>query len=206
MQALQNMAFPWNIKEVHSLVGQIIALSQFISQSIEKSSHPSFKILCKAARLMRCLRRPSLILRPTWQITYPVQACRPRTPAVVFVCIRGTPWFSFGPTRCSTQQFIYFSSHMLKNVEMCYIVLEKLALAVIWFLVNSDLIFYHIPSQCSPSVLGKALTNPEASGRLISRPSSSGSMMLNISREPQLKPKPWLRLPNWQHKKPRKFM
>lgn len=68
----------------------------------------------------------------------------------------------------NSQQLVYFTNHLLKEAELHYIVLEKLAFALTLTARRLQPYFlFHPITVLTNITLGRVLTNPEVLGRLI---------------------------------------
>ncbi|XP_042387010.1 uncharacterized protein LOC121978780 [Zingiber officinale] len=158
-----------NLKEAQRLMGQITALSRFISKTADRSL-PFFKILRRATKFQwdaewdKAFEELKVYLNSLPVLAKPVaaEALRVYLPsteyAVGSALVRPD----------DEEQSVYFLSHILKDAESRYTGLEKLAFALVlatrrlrpYFLAHPIVVMTNNP-------LGRVLLNPEASDRLI---------------------------------------
>ncbi|XP_042446637.1 uncharacterized protein LOC122031607 [Zingiber officinale] len=152
------------------LTGRITALSRFISKSFDWSLQ-FFKILRRATKFHwdeGCDRAFEELKQ--YLSSLPILA-KPIVGEPLWIYLSSTE-YAVGSTLIrqeeGIQQPVYFLSHILKDAELRYTGLEKLAYALVlaarrlrpYFLAHSIILMTN-------SALGRVLLNPEASGRLI---------------------------------------
>lgn len=111
----------------------------------------------------------------------------------------------------NTQQSIYFSSHLLKDVEMHYTILENLALALILIAHRLWPYFFISPDHDThQEYIRQAMTNPKASRRLIKWTIELSEYDLQYQPRTVINAQAlvdfWPRSLDWWHKKHEKSM
>ena len=167
IQAILDMEPPKNIKEVQSLTGWIAALNKFVSKVTD--SLPFFKILRKAFEWtdqcqkafqdLKVYLTTTLLLSPSIpsKELYLYLAVSPHVVSSALIREEG-----------KVQKPVYYTSRALRGVEGRYLLMEKLAFALIT--ASRKLRHYfqaHVIVVMMDHPLKKSMTKLEVAGRLI---------------------------------------
>ena len=131
IQAILNMEPPRNIKEVQSLIGQVVALNKFVSKATDKCL-PFFKVLKKAFEWTDECQKAFQDLK-TYLSTAPLLS--PSIPGeelylYLVVSLHTMSSVLIGEEG-KIQKLVYYTSQVLRGVEGQYLMMEKLAFALV---------------------------------------------------------------------------
>ena len=131
IQAILNMEPPRNIKEVQSLTGQVVALNKFVSKATDKCL-PFFKVLKKAFEWTDECQKAFQDLK-TYLTTAPLLS--PSIPSeelyLYLVVSSHTMSLVLIGEEGKIQKPVYYTSQVLRGVEGQYLMMEKLAFALV---------------------------------------------------------------------------
>ena len=131
IQAILNMEPPRNIKEVQSLIGQVVALNKFVSKATDKCL-PFFKVLKKAFEWTDECQKAFQDLK-TYLTTAPLLS--PSIPSeelyLYLVVSSHTMSLVLIGEEGKIQKPVYYTSQVLRGVEGQYLMMEKLAFALV---------------------------------------------------------------------------
>ena len=131
IQAILNMEPPRNIKEVQSLTGQVVALNKFVSKATDKCL-PFFKVLKKAFEWTDECQKAFQDLK-TYLSTAPLLS--PSIPGeelyLYLVVSSHTMSLVLIGEEGKIQKPVYYTSQVLRGVEGQYLMMEKLAFALV---------------------------------------------------------------------------
>ena len=131
IQAILNMEPPRNIKEVQSLIGQVVALNKFVSKATDKCL-PFFKVLKKAFEWTDECQKAFQDLK-TYLTTAPLLS--PSIPSeelyLYLVVSSHTMSSVLIGEEGKIQKLVYYTSQVLRGVEGQYLMMEKLAFALV---------------------------------------------------------------------------
>ena len=168
IQAILDMKFPQNIKEIQSLTGRVAALNRFVSKTTDKCL-PFFKILRKtfewtndcqrAFEDLKAYLTTAPLLSPSMlgEELYLYLAVTPHAVSSALIREEG-----------KVQKPIYYTSRALRGAEARYPQIEKLAFALI--IASRKLRHYfqaHIINVMTDRPLKKVMNKLEVAGRLI---------------------------------------
>ena len=131
IQAILNIEPPRNIKEVQSLTGQVVALNKFVSKATDKCL-PFFKVLKKAFEWTDECQKAFQDLK-TYLSTAPLLS--PSIPGeelylYLVVSLHTMSSVLIGEEG-KIQKLVYYTSQVLRGVEGQYLMMEKLAFALV---------------------------------------------------------------------------
>ena len=168
IKAILDMKPPQNIKEVQFLTGRVAALNRFVSKATNKCL-PFFKVLKKAFEWTDECQRAFQDLK-MYLVTIPLLS-----PSVMgeelFLYLAVTPHVVSSALireEGKVQKTVYYTSKALRGAEGRYLLIEKLAFALIT--ASRKLRHYfqaHVINVMTDHLLKKAMNKLEAAGRLI---------------------------------------
>ena len=168
IQAILDMEPPKNIKEVQSLTGWIAALNKFVSKVTDKCL-PFFKILMKAFEWTDQCQKAFQDLKVYLTTTPLLSPSIPSEELYLYLAVSPHVVSSaLIREEGKVQKPVYYTSRALRGVEGRYLLMEKLAFALIT--ASRKLRHYfqaHVIVVMMDHPLKKSMTKLEVAGRLI---------------------------------------
>ena len=131
IQAILNMKPQGNIKEVQSLTGRVVALNKFVSKAIDKYL-PFFKVLKKAFKWMDKCQKAFQDLKTYLTTTSLLSPFIPGEELYLYLAVSSHAVSSaLIREEGKIQKLVYYTSQALRGVERRYLMMKKLAFALV---------------------------------------------------------------------------
>ena len=168
IQAILNMEPPWNVKDIQSLNGLVVAFNRFVSKATDKCL-PFFRVLRKAFEWTDECQQAFEDLKAYLASTPLLSPSKPREELYLYLAV-STHTISLALIReeGKVQKLVYYTNKALRGVEERYPTMEKLALSLVTAARKLKPYFQaHVINVLTDHPLKKAMNKLEAAGWLI---------------------------------------
>ena len=131
IQAILNMEPSKNVKDVQSLIGQVVDFNKFVSKTTNKCL-PFFKVLRKAFEWMDKCQQAFEDLKVYLTVTLLLNPSQPREELYLYLAVSlHVVSLALIREEGKVQKLVYYTSNALRGVEGRYLPMEKLAFSLV---------------------------------------------------------------------------
>ena len=168
IQAILNMEPPWNVKDIQSLNGLVVAFNRFVSKATDKCL-PFFRVLRKAFEWTDECQQAFEDLKAYLASTPLLSPSKPREELYLYLAVSlHVVSLALIKEEGKVQKPVYYTNKALRGVEERYPAMEKLALSLVTAARKLKPYFQaHVINVLTDHPLKKAMNKLEAAGWLI---------------------------------------